>query len=64
MYSSIVMIRYFRHYLMYKYVFTQKMKMEFVIEDPNAPPESARETVEERESQDSYLVILFYFLRN
>jgi hypothetical protein len=26
-------LRYFRHYLMYKYVFTKKLKLDFAIED-------------------------------
>ncbi|KAJ3328981.1 hypothetical protein HDU76_008889 [Blyttiomyces sp. JEL0837] len=32
---------YFRHYLMYKYVFTKKIKLEFTIENPETTPKQS-----------------------
>jgi hypothetical protein len=45
--TDYVVNTYFRHYLMYKYAFTKKMRLEFVIENFMPVPEPVVETVPE-----------------
>jgi hypothetical protein len=45
--TDYVVNTYFRHYLMYKYAFTKKMRLEFVIENFMPVPEPVVEVVPE-----------------
>lgn len=48
---------YFRHYMMYKYVFTKKMKMEFRLEDPLVQQgDGLTKSTTDSEAEESYLV--------